>query len=888
MRENIAAEQTNYSGNPMRSLMSSHLLRTCRFSSFVPRRACHPAAAQCAACTNSVAFADMLVSVSSSQNSNIASIPAVESGLGRFTLQIAAAAGATMPVNFPAGRYQAWCGTYPGVGFASPGTWTATVNAGNATPPLGADILPLINYILNHKQGTVEDVQEAIWRVLGTRTTDFLIASHFDLALNMYNDAVQYGATFKPDLGQKMAIVLLSPSIDVQNMLVEMINCGAIGDRVWVDTASDGLQNRNVLVGYSEAGINGVTVKLLDPANGDAEVASTMTGPLPLYYSFNPTAPKAAGWGWYQFTGIDCNKSYRVFIDKSQPVLANMTAIAAGVGTDPAANSKGVAYTTAGGKTGVAATVPVRSSNPAIDETIDFGFSGSPAPGLYCPTPYGFAGAAYSSAMASGGTAPYNLTTTGLPGWLTLSSAGVLSGMPPAASAFHFTATVAGTAETVTCTINFQPAPVVVSACPAASAQSGVPYSYSIAPVVSGGTAPYRYLITAGSLGSDLLLDPLTGMITGTPANAGSLNLDFTLTVVDSLGMSGAGSTINASAQSCRISVAPPPPALACPTPTALNATLYSASLVASGGTGAYTKYEITSGNLPPGVTLNPSTGVISGTPTSEGSYSFAARVTDSAGATGTTPAGACPLTVGPKFTVSCPAVTTGAAGALFTSSATINGGAASSYTFTKVNGPDWMTVAANGAVTGTPSAGGVVNFSVQAKDSGVPATIGTSPVCSLQIALSATCPSNLTGVTGMAYNGAMTGVGGSGTYTFSNVAGLPPGLMMSSTGAISGTPTTAGAHQLHGYGHGFDRIDGQSRLHDHDYPGAQRHVRDDRQCGARRRDHAGHDDGQRRRGRALYLLRRRDLPAGLVDGVGRDDLGDPDGQRRPSPTRSR
>jgi len=60
----------------------------------------------------------------------------------------------------------------------------------------------------------------------------------------------------------------------------------------------------------------------------------------------------------------------------------------------------------------------------------------------------------------------------------------------------------------------------------------------------------------------------------------------------------------------------------------ALNAS-YSATLTASGGTLPYT-WSIASGSLPTGLSLNSSTGTISGTPTATGTFNFIARVTDS------------------------------------------------------------------------------------------------------------------------------------------------------------------------------------------------------------------------------------------------------------------
>jgi hypothetical protein len=87
-------------------------------------------------------------------------------------------------------------------------------------------------------------------------------------------------------------------------------------------------------------------------------------------------------------------------------------------------------------------------------------------------------------------------------------------------------------------------------------------------------------------------------------------------------------------------------PSVTCAFPGGQVGVAYSSSLVATGGTPPYT-YSIAAGSLPPGLTLNSSTGAIRGTPTVTGSFSYTAKVVDAASATATSSCG--PLIVGPE-----------------------------------------------------------------------------------------------------------------------------------------------------------------------------------------------------------------------------------------------
>jgi hypothetical protein len=135
----------------------------------------------------------------------------------------------------------------------------------------------------------------------------------------------------------------------------------------------------------------------------------------------------------------------------------------------------------------------------------------------------------------------------------------------------------------------------------------GVLYSQIL--TATGGTTPYTWGLASGTLPAGLALNALTGVISGTPpaaANAAPL----TFKVIDS---SSPAQTVNAN---LALTIAP---ATLTITTTSLASgqagTAYSQTLTAIGGTVPYT-WALTSGTLPAGLTLNSSTGLISGAPT--------------------------------------------------------------------------------------------------------------------------------------------------------------------------------------------------------------------------------------------------------------------------------
>jgi hypothetical protein len=436
------------------------------------------------------------------------------------------------------------------------------------------------------------------------------------------------------------------------------------------------------------------------------------------------------------------------------------------------------------------------SSSPALTASGPESITIAPAPLSITNSmlPNGTVGVPYSATIGvSGGTAPYSCTFTSgtLPAGLSLSGCTV-SGTPttPITANLTVKATDSSSPQLTASgpeSITIAPAPLSITTSMLPNGTVGVPYSATIG--VTGGTAPYSCTFTSGTLPAGLSLNGCT--VSGTPTTPITANLTVKATDSSSPQETASGPE--------SITIAPAP--LAITTAMLPNGTVgvpYSATIGVSGGTAPYS-CTFTSGTLPAGLSLNGC--VVSGTPTTPITANLTVQATDSSSPQETA-SGPESITINPApvvLTLTPPANAT--VGVPYTGTIGVSGGTAP-YSCSLAGGtlPTGLTLNSNCTITGTTTVAGPVSISVTATDSKGATTTGpvafnvngTSP---LTLTVSGGLPNATVNVP---YTYTLMAQGGTKPYTYSQTAGaLPPGITLSPSGVISGTPTAVGAYSF-------------------------------------------------------------------------------------------
>lgn len=335
------------------------------------------------------------------------------------------------------------------------------------------------------------------------------------------------------------------------------------------------------------------------------------------------------------------------------------------------------------------------------------------------------------------------------------------------------------------------PGPLTITTTALPDGTVSLPYATTLGG--SGGITPYAWSVTP-PLPPNLTFNRTTGEINGTPAAQDNNTHTFTL--------GDSSSPVQTVQQSLPLTINPAPPVLSIITtslPSGAVGQAYNEPVEATGGTGALT-WSI-AGTLPQNLSLDPTTGAISGTPTATGPSSFTVQVADTAGqADAQALSILINLPTAPNITTTTP-LPGGTVGLAYSQPLQATGGTGTLvWSLSGGSLPAILVLSPAGTISGTPTNTGTSNFTVKVTDA--LSLSDTQPLSiTVSAALTITTTSLANAKVGRPYhNIPLQRSGGVSPFTWSVTPALPPGLSLNaSTGVITGTPAagTAGSYSL-------------------------------------------------------------------------------------------
>jgi Putative Ig domain len=405
--------------------------------------------------------------------------------------------------------------------------------------------------------------------------------------------------------------------------------------------------------------------------------------------------------------------------------------------------------------------------------------------------PTGAVGQVYAQALgATGGIQPYVWSYTGqIPPGLQVNSVGTISGTPTVGGTYAFTLTVADAHQTsVSKTLSIiitGPGGTRLTVTTTTLPPGNLGQSYSQTLTATGGAPPYQWAAGTG-FPSFLTLDTNLGTVSGTPTAAGTFT--FPVQVTDSV-KTTATSTVS-------LTIVSPPPSITTLAPifSGTVGVLYDQTFRATGGNPPYT-WAILTGSTG-GLTLDPNTGDLQGTPQTAGTFTFTVQARDQSGATATQSFSLVINAPTLSITVGSPLPAATVAVAYTQKLPVVANGGTPPYTWSLIAGsvPGLTFDPAGLTLSGTPSTAGTFNLTIQAADSANLTTTRSLSLTVNPVSLSITTARQLPDARlNQPYTLSIAASGGQPPYQWS-MNGQPTGLSINSTtGQITGTPTAAG-----------------------------------------------------------------------------------------------